>query len=168
MADVNVVVLVGNLTRDAELKYLNSGIAVCEFSLAINSRRKSGDQWIDEAHFFDITFFGKGAEAVHRYLVKGKQVAVNGELRQDRWEQDGQKRSKVKIVANNVQLLGGGQRDGSGYEGGESRPYASQGQGPAQNQGQGGYREERPAQARQGQAPRQAPPQDDFPDDIPF
>ena len=110
MADVNVVVLVGNLTRDAELKYLNSGIAVCEFSLAINSRRKSGDQWIDEAHFFDITFFGKGAEAVHRYLVKGKQVGIEYRLKQERWtDQGGQNRSRVVLVAYNVELLGGGQ-----------------------------------------------------------
>ncbi len=106
MADINHVVLVGRLTRDAQLKYTNTGIAISTFSIAINRRVKQGDKWTDEAHFFDITLFGKQAEAVTQYLRKGTQVAVEGELRQDRWEQDGQKRSKIVIVANNIQLLG--------------------------------------------------------------
>ncbi|HOV39189.1 MAG TPA: single-stranded DNA-binding protein [Spirochaetales bacterium] len=106
MADINHVVLVGRLTRDAQLKYTNTGIAISTFSVAINRRVKQGDKWTDEAHFFDITLFGKQAEAVTQYLRKGTQVAVEGELRQDRWEQDGQKRSKIVIVANNIQLLG--------------------------------------------------------------
>ena len=89
MRDINVVVLVGRLTRDAELKYTKSGTAIVRFSLAVNRSRKQDDQWIDETSFFDIDFWGKGAEAVNRYLTKGQQVAVEGELRQDRWEQDG-------------------------------------------------------------------------------
>jgi single-strand DNA-binding protein len=108
MADINHVVLVGRLTRDAELKYTAGGQAVCKFSIAINRRRKSGDQWVDEANFFDIVLWGKQGESLNQYLVKGKQIGIDGELRQDRWEQDGQNRSKVEIVANNIQLLSGG------------------------------------------------------------
>ena len=122
MKDVNVVVLVGRLTRDAELKYTTSGMAICHFSVAVNRNRKQGDQWIEEAGFFDVDFFGKGGEAVNQYLVKGKQVAIEGELRQDKWEQDGQSRSKVIINASNVQLLGsaGGQGGQGGSAGGGS------------------------------------------------
>ena len=127
MADINHVVLVGRLTRDAELKYTNSGLQICKFSLAINRRRKNGDQWVDEANFFDCTMMGRSAEAIHRYLVKGKQIGVDGELRQNRWEQDGQPRSKVEIFANNVQLLGGpgGQSDRA------AGPSRGESQGPA-------------------------------------
>ncbi|MAG13093.1 MAG: single-stranded DNA-binding protein [Spirochaetales bacterium] len=108
MADINRVILVGRLTRDAELRYTGGGIAVCKFSLAINRRRKNGDQWEDEANFFDVVLFGKQGEAINQYLVKGKQVGIDGELRQSRWEKDGQSRSRVEIAAFNVQLLGGG------------------------------------------------------------
>jgi single-strand DNA-binding protein len=107
MADINQVVLVGRLTRDAELKYTNTGTAVCKMSIAVNRRRKSNDQWIDEASFFDIVLWGKMGEALSQYLVKGKQVGVVGELRQNKWEQDGQPRSKVEVVASTLQLLGG-------------------------------------------------------------
>ncbi|HUX50746.1 MAG TPA: single-stranded DNA-binding protein [Spirochaetia bacterium] len=119
MADINHVTLVGRLTRDAELKYTNSGLAVCKFSLAINRRRKNGDQWVDEAHFFDVVLMGRTGEAIHRYLQKGKQVGVEGELRQSRWEHEGQTRSRVEIFAINVQLLGGA---GGGSGGGAPRP----------------------------------------------
>lgn len=164
-ADLNHVVLIGRLTRDAELKYTANGMAVCKFSLAVNRRKKQGDQWVEEGNFFDITLWGRAGEAINQYLLKGKQVAVDGELRQDRWEQDGQPRSKVEIVANNVQLLGGGS-GGSG---------ASQGQGsgawnnaPRQQQAPAPQ-----AQRYENRAPRQdeAPPDmvdDGFADDIPF
>lgn len=108
MSDINHVILVGRLTRDAELKYTANGMAVCKFSIAVNRRRKSGEQWIEEANFFDIVVWGKQGEALNQYLVKGKLIGVDGELRQDRWEQDGQNRSKVEVVASNLQLLGGG------------------------------------------------------------
>jgi single-strand DNA-binding protein len=107
MVDLNSVVLIGRLTREAELKYTAGGQAVCKFSIAVNRRKKSGDQWEDEANFFDIVVWGRQGETLHPYLVKGKMVGVDGELRQDRWQQDGQNRSKVEIVANNLQLLGG-------------------------------------------------------------
>ncbi len=105
-SDINSVVIVGRLTRDAELKYLNSGTPVASISIAVNRSRKEGDQWISEANFFDIEYFGKGAEGVKPYLTKGTQVAVQGSLRQDRWEKDGQNHSRVKIVADSVELLG--------------------------------------------------------------
>lgn len=121
MADINRVVLLGRLTRDAELKYTSSGTAVARLGLAVNRRRKSGDQWIEEANFFDVVLWGRQAEALNQYLVKGKQICVDGELRQNRWEQDGQPRSRVEVHVNNLQLLGGG---GSGSSGG--RPSGPQ------------------------------------------
>jgi len=106
MADLNHVVLIGRLTRDAELKYTAGGQAVCKFSIAVNRRKKNGDQWEDEANFFDIVLWGKQGESLQNYLVKGKMIGVDGELRQDRWQQDGQNRSKIEIIANYIQLLG--------------------------------------------------------------
>jgi len=108
MADVNHVILIGRLTRDSALTYTSGGMAVCKFAIAVNRRKKNGDQWVDEASFFDVVAWGKIGEALNQYLVKGKQVAVEGELHQNRWEQDGQSRSKVEINADNIQLLGGG------------------------------------------------------------
>ena len=131
MVDINNVVLIGRLTRDAELKIITSGQAVCKFSIAVNRRRKNGDQWEDEANFFDIVVWGKQGESLHQYLVKGKMVGVNGELRQDRWQQDGQNRSKVEIVANNVQLLGGGPGGGSNAANGGERQQSPVGSSDA-------------------------------------
>ena len=103
---INSVTLVGRLTKDAELKYTTGGTAVCRFSIALNYRRKNGDQWEDAANYFDVVLWSRQAESLGKYLLKGKQIAVAGELRQERWLQDGQHRSKVEIVAANVQLLG--------------------------------------------------------------
>jgi len=109
MADMNKWIGIGRLTRDAEMKYTSGGMAICKFSIAVNARVKQGESWADEASFFDVTVFGKTAEAINQYLVKGKQVAVDGRLKQDRWEKDGQTHSRVVINADNVQLLGGGE-----------------------------------------------------------
>lgn len=108
MASLNRVVLVGNLTRDPELRYLPSGTPVCNLGIAVNSRRKDSDgQWIEEANFFDIAAFGKQAENCSQFLAKGSQVAVDGRLRSRSWEtNEGQKRSKVEVVADSVQFLG--------------------------------------------------------------
>jgi len=106
MADINKVILFGRLTRDAELKYTTSGQAVCKFSIAVNRNRKNGDRWENEASFFDVASWGKQGEALSQYLVKGKAVGIEGELRQERWTDQGQHRSKIEIVANNIQLLG--------------------------------------------------------------
>jgi len=121
MADVNHVIIIGRLTKDILLKYTSGGMAIGSFSIAVNRRTKKGEQWVEEASFFDVSLFGKSAEGLAQYLTKGKQVAVEGELRQDRWQQDGQPRSKVTIAANNVQLLGGNdakgqQKQDAGYQ----------------------------------------------------
>ena len=158
MADVNHVVLIGRLTRDSELKYTSGGMAVCKFAIALNKRRKQGEQWVDEANFFDVVLFGRSGESLNQYLVKGKQVAVEGELHQNRWEQDGQSRSKVEINATNVQLLGGN----PGSQGNTNSGYNSQESTSAA-----------PYQKRQNVASRPENDMDDsvpsdFPDDIPF
>lgn len=105
--DINRVILIGRLTRDNELSYTQSGTALSKMSIAVNRRKKSGDQWIEEASFFDITLWGKRGEALSPYLLKGQQISVDGKLKQDRWEQDGQKRSRIIVEAENIQLLGG-------------------------------------------------------------
>ena len=104
--DLNVVAVTGRLTRAAELKYSNGGMAFAKFSIAVNRRTKKGDQWVDDASFFDCTLFGKSAESLNSYLTKGQQVAINGSLVQERWEQDGQNRSRVGIIVNSITLLG--------------------------------------------------------------
>ena len=109
MADLSIAVLVGRLTRDSELRYTSGGSPICSFSVATSSRKKKGDQWIDEASFWDVELWGKQGESLQQYLVKGKQVAIEGSMRQDRWEKDGQPRMKVVVNAQTVQLLGGGQ-----------------------------------------------------------
>ena len=113
MADLNHAVLIGRLVMDAELKFTASGTALCQFSIAVNRRRKSGDKWEDEANFFDIVVWGKSGEYLSQYLTKGKLVGIDGELNQKRWQQDGQSRSKVEVVAHTVQLLGGGHQSGN-------------------------------------------------------
>ncbi|MCL2722029.1 MAG: single-stranded DNA-binding protein [Treponema sp.] len=151
MADINHVTLIGRLTRDAELKYTSGGQAVCKFSIAVNRRKKNGDQWEDEANFFDIVLWGKQGESLQSYLLKGKMIGVNGELRQDRWQQDGQNRSKIEIIANYVQLLGGG---GGGSSSGDRQNYqnnsSNQSSSSQDSQGFGSSRD------------------DSFTDDIPF
>lgn len=104
--DLNVVALVGRLTRESELRYSSGGMAICRFSIAVNRRKRTGDnKWEDEANFFDCTMFGKSAESINQYLEKGRQVSILGELRQSRWEQDGQARTRVEIAVNSLQLL---------------------------------------------------------------
>ena len=105
MADINRVVLVGRLTKDSELKYTAQGQPVLHFSIAVNRRVKQGDEYKDEASYFDIVYWGRQGQNLAQYLVKGKAVGIDGELRQERWQQDGQFRSKVNVVATNVQLL---------------------------------------------------------------
>jgi single-strand DNA-binding protein len=124
MADVNHVILIGRLTRDCELKYTSGGMAIANLSLAVNRRVKKGEQWTEEVSFFESVLFGKTAEGLKPYLLKGKQIAVEGELKQDRWQQDGQNRSKVVISASNVQLLGGNEKQTQ--QGGQSSGYQAQ------------------------------------------
>ena len=112
MTDLNHVVLIGRLTKDLgtderSFGYVANGQARANVSIAVNRSKKTGEQWSDEVNYFDVTIWGKTAENLKPYLTKGKQIAIDGYLKQDRWEKDGQKMSKVTIVANNVQLLGG-------------------------------------------------------------
>ena len=116
MTDNNVVSINGRLVRDAELRFSTSGAAVLRFSIAVNRSVKKGDKWEDEASFFDCTMFGKMAESVSKYLNKGKQVSIIGELVQNRWEKDGQSRSKVEIIVNKLQLLGGKDEQKQSYQ----------------------------------------------------
>ena len=148
--DTNIVVLVGRLTRDIELRYLSSGTAIGRFSLAVNRIKRSGDQREEEVSFFDIVLWGKPAEVLTPYLTKGRQVSISGELRQNRWEQDGQSRSKIEVIANSVQLLGGG--------GGSS----SSQQESTESYRRESYQKSEPA------APTGFPGPEQFDDDIPF
>jgi len=109
MNDTNFFVLIGRITRDAEIRYSNGGMAISQFSIAVNTTKKNGDSYEDEVNFFDSALFNKRAESLNQYLTKGQQVAITGVLKQDRWEQEGQKRSKVKLICNDIQLLGGKQ-----------------------------------------------------------
>ena len=120
MAEINSVTLVGRLTKDEELKYTPGGMAVGTLSLAINRRVKKNQEWVDEANYFEVVIFGKEAESLQPYLKKGKQIGVSGFLKQERWvdQQTGQKRSAVKIVKTDIQLLGGkdGGQQNAGYD----------------------------------------------------
>lgn len=134
MNDTNSVLLIGKLTRDSEVRYMRNGTAVSNFSIAVNRRRKSGEQWIDEVSYFEINLFGKAAENLAQYLIKGRQVAVNGELRQDRWTNgEGKAKSKVFIVADSIQLL--------------TSPADSQ-QGPKQQNQQQNYQHDYKSQSK--------------------
>ena len=104
---INKVIITGNLTRDPELRATPSGTAVLSFSVAVNDRRKnpsSGD-WEDVPNYIDCNLFGSRADALAKYLVKGSKVGVDGKLRWSQWEKDGQKRSKVDVTVDNIELL---------------------------------------------------------------
>jgi single-strand DNA-binding protein len=108
MTNLNVVSLIGWLTRDAELKHTSSGTAVCKFSIANNYRTKKNGTWEEETNFFDLVLWGKSAESLSKYLVKGKAIGVKGELRQNRWsDAEGNKKSKIEIIVESLELLGG-------------------------------------------------------------
>lgn len=115
MASLNKVILLGNLTRDPELRYTPNGTAVSSFGLAINRRYRQGDEWRDDVCYVDIVTFGRQAETVGEYLNKGNMAMIEGRLQWRSWEtEDGQKRSKHEVVANNVQFMPRGQTDGTG------------------------------------------------------
>lgn len=118
MTDLNHLVLMGRVTRDLDGKdfsYIGNGTAKLNFSIAVNRSVKRGDEWIDEVSYFNITYWGKPAEAIKQYLSKGLQVTVDGYLKQDRWEKDGQKHSSIGIVADHVYLCGGKRNDNSSH-----------------------------------------------------
>src|SRR3954449_9933445 len=116
-ASINRVVLVGNLTRDPELRHTPSGMAVCSLRLPVNSRRKDqSGQWVEKPNYFDITVWGQQGENCAQYLAKGRPVGIDGRLEWREWDaQDGTKRQAVEIIADSVQFLGGrGDGDGGG------------------------------------------------------
>ena len=119
-ANINRVVLVGNLTRDPEMKHLPSGTALCSLRIAVNTRRKDeSGQWTDKPNYFDVSVWGAQGESCAQYLAKGRPVAIDGRLEWREWEAtDGSgKRQAVEIVADNVQFLGS-RIDGDGGGGG--------------------------------------------------
>jgi single-strand DNA-binding protein len=109
MASFNRVILIGNLVRDIEIRHTtNAKLAVCQNAIAVNDRRKNAaGEWVDETSFVDLTFFGRTAELVGQYLTKGSPVFVEGKLKQDTWEKDGQKRSKLYVIVERMQFLTG-------------------------------------------------------------
>lgn len=105
------VILIGNATRDTELRYTPNRTAVADVGIAVNKRIKKNDEWVDEPTFLDVTCWAKTAEIAGEYVKKGKQIMIEGELRVDKWESnEGEKRSRLVIVARQLKLLGGGPR----------------------------------------------------------
>ena len=108
MTDINSIVIVGRITQDVgenDFGYISTGTAKLSLHIANNESRKKGETWTDEPSYFDITVWGKTAESLKTKIRKGLLVAVSGRLKQDRWEKDGQKKSKVYINADSVQIL---------------------------------------------------------------
>jgi len=119
MANINRVVLVGNLTKDPELRHTPSGTAVCKLRIAVNTRQKDPQgNWGDKPNYFDVTVWGNQGESCAQYLSKGRPVGVDGRLDWREWDaQDGTKRQAVEIIADTVQFLGS--RDSGGGGGGD-------------------------------------------------
>lgn len=106
MASYNRVILMGNITRDIQLRYTPSGTPVTEVGLAVNDRRKNqAGEWVDEVTFVDVTFWGRTAEVAAEYLSKGSPVFIEGRLKLDTWESEGQKRSRLRVVCDRMQML---------------------------------------------------------------
>lgn len=136
MTDLNVCTIIGRLTRDAELKFTAAGMAIATFSIAVNRSVKKGEAWEDEASFFDVTLWNKLAESLAKHLTKGKQIAVVGSLRQDRWQdQEGKPRSKVVISAETVQLLGSPQAGQGSTQSAPAKDSHQEAQASAQDDG---------------------------------
>lgn len=169
MANLNKVFLMGNLTADPEIRYTPKGTAVCDLRLAINRYFSSdSNERQEETTFVDVTLWSRQAEVAGTYLKKGRGVFIEGRLQLDSWEdkQSGQKRTKLRVIGENLQLFprgeGGPPSSGGGnYGGGGGGGYGGESNAPSG--GGGGYGNSRPA-------PAQQPPADDFPDDddIPF
>lgn len=127
--DLNQFQLIGRLTRDAEIKSTPNGVTVANLSVANNQKVKKNGQWQDVANYFNVSLFGQSANNLAQYLTKGKQIAVSGALRQNRWtDQSGNNHSQIALVAQQLQLLGGqnqntnGTRQNSGYRQNTQQP----------------------------------------------
>lgn len=130
---INRVLISGNLTRDPELRQTGGGTQVLSFGVAVNDRRRNPQtgEWEDYPNFIDCTMFGARAEALSRYLSKGTKVAIEGKLRWSQWERDGQKRSKIEVIVDELEFMTS-RNDGSGqrqYAPAQANQYA-----PVQNQ----------------------------------
>jgi len=113
MASFNKVILLGNVTRDPELRYISSGTAVTDIGLAVNDRRKTASgEWVEETTFVDVTLWGRTAEIAGEYVTKGSPLLIEGRLKLDTWEKDGKKNSKLRVVCDRMQLLGSRSGDG--------------------------------------------------------
>ncbi|MGE4550272.1 MAG: single-stranded DNA-binding protein [Opitutales bacterium] len=121
MASLNKVLMMGNLTRDPEVRTLPSGVAVCDFRIAVSRSYtdREGNRR-EETAYVDVSSFGKQAETISKYMVKGRPIFVEGRLKLDEWEKDGEKRSKLKIILENFQFVGGGDGAPSSGSGSES------------------------------------------------
>ncbi len=127
MASFNKVILLGNVTRDPELRYISSGTAVTDIGLAVNDRRKNAQgEWVEETTFVDVTLWGRTAEVAGEYVSKGSPLLIEGRLKLDQWEKDGKKNSKLRVVCDRMQLLGS--RGGEGSRG-KPRVAATRGGG---------------------------------------
>ena len=167
MASFNRVILMGNLTRDVELRYIPSGTAVTEITLAVNDKRKDANgQFVEETTFVDITFWGRTAEICNEYLGKGSGILIEGRLKLDQWDdkQTGQKRSKLRVTGDRMQMLprGGGGGGGSFQDSNPAPPAQSFQQQPHGDQGAQQFQSE---PAPFDNPPSSPPPVDD---DIPF
>jgi single-strand DNA-binding protein len=164
MASLNKVMLIGNLTRDPEIKYTPKGTAIADIGLAVNRNytTESGEKR-EEVTFIDVTLWGRVAEIVGEYCKKGRPLFVEGRLQLDQWDdkQTGQKRSKLKVVGDNIQLLGG--REGGGGGGAPSGEGGEPRERPSGGGGGGGFRKPPPQQK-----PPADPDLDATEDDIPF
>ena len=165
---INRVVLSGNLTRDPEIRRTQSGMAIMSFGIAVNDRRKNSQtgEWEDYANFVDCTMFGSRAEAVSNFISKGSKVALEGKLRYSTWERDGQKRSKLEVIVDEIDFMSSrNSQGGGGYQGGSNY----QGGGYQGGQNAGGYQG---GNAGYQPAPMSAPAIDTtssvYDDDIPF
>jgi single-strand DNA-binding protein len=163
MASFNRVILLGHLTRDVEVRYLQSGTAVADIGMAVNDRRKGQNgEWVEETTFVDVTLWGRTAEVAGEYLTKGSPLLVEGRLKYDTWEKDGQKRSKLTVVCERMQMVGSKGGGGGGGGGGK---------GQNQNYDDGGDYGDAPGPAPRGNSQRSAPPSapaPPAPDEIPF
>ena len=173
MANLNKVLLLGNLTRDPEVRYTPKGTAVGDLGLAVNRRVNDGNgNWSDEVTFVDVTVWGTNAENAQKYLTKGRGVFIEGRLQMDTWEdkQSGQKRSKLKVVAEVLQFLPdgkGGTPGGTpgGGGGGSQQRGGDPGYQGGGGGGGGGYQRSGPPQ---GGSPAEGGDYRDEEDDIPF
>lgn len=124
---INRVIISGNLTRDPELRSTASGLSVLGFGVAVNDRRKNQQtgEWEDYPNFIDCTMFGARAESLSRYLGKGTKVAIEGKLRWSQWEREGQKRSKIEVIVDELEFMSSRNSDSSSYGGGMGGGYSA-------------------------------------------